>query len=381
MRAIVCLLAALFLLSSLGVAAERDPRKVDNASPVLTASRVDCDESGYTCYGDIPDVAIPDNDPDGIWIGPMYTGPGYTIQDVILDLEMHHTWVGDLIIEVWYDVDCDDIPDIEGGVLCRPGLEGCPTDGCCGCSGDFDDVYSFDDTAASIEDICPALFEGGCYGPDYDSIGLDVFDGLETGGCFSLHVIDGAAGDEGLIYSYEICILREPIATGPALDIKPTSCPNPFNLKAQGQLPVAVLSTETFDATMIDAATLELSGPDGSVEPIWHRYGDVATPILPDGIPCECTEEGPDGLTDLKLKFWRQDVVDILGYVDDGDMVPLTVAGYMLDGTPFEASDCVWILKKGKLQEESAPDQLLTNPNARESAESSSWGTIKALYR
>jgi hypothetical protein len=165
-----------------------------------------------------------------------------------------------------------------------------------------------------------------------------------------------------------------------ALDIKPESCPNPFNVKAQGQLPVAVLSTESFDATSIDAGTLSLECPDGSATPIWHMLGDVATPVGPSADPCECTEEGPDGYTDLKLKFLRQDIVAVLGEFEDGEEIELTLTGQLMDGTAFEVSDCVWILDKGR--EVALEDQTpVGNPAARGSSESSSWGTIKALYR
>jgi hypothetical protein len=97
--------------------------------------------------------------------------------------------------------------------------------------------------------------------------------------------------------------------------------------------------------------------------------------------PCECTEEGPDGLTDLKLSFWRQDILAVLGPVDDGDEVELTLTGEMMDGTPFEVSDCIEIIKRGKLYMAAAPDgaaSAVTNP--REGNETT-WSTIKALYR
>jgi hypothetical protein len=165
-----------------------------------------------------------------------------------------------------------------------------------------------------------------------------------------------------------------------ALDIKPESCPNAFNVKAQGQLPVAVLGTALFDATLIDVSTLSLECPDGSAEPIWHRLGDVATPVGPGAEPCECTEAGPDGYTDLKLKFLRQDITAVLGDVENGEEVELTLTGQMTDGTPFEVSDCVWIVGGAKGPED-ATDAPIGNPDARASDEPSSWGTIKAIYR
>jgi len=82
-------------------------------------------------------------------------------------------------------------------------------DDCCGCSGDLSGAYTFDDTAPSIEDGCPTTFEPGCYGPDYDSGGLDVFDGLATGGCWMLYAADGATYDIGTVTGFTVYVLYE----------------------------------------------------------------------------------------------------------------------------------------------------------------------------
>jgi hypothetical protein len=66
---------------------------------------------------------------------------------------------------------------------------------------------------------------------------------------------------------------------------------------------------------------------------------------------------------DLTLKFSRQEVAGVLGPVQDGDVVELTITGSMLDGTPFEASDCVSILSKTTEREPfSGPDQAVLYP-------------------
>ena len=126
------------------------------------------------------------------------------------------------------------------------------------------------------------------------------------------------------------------------IDIKPGSCPNPLNTKSKGVLPVAILGTEEFDVTQINPATIQLEG----VSPLRWNLEDVATPF--DGEPCECHELGGDGWFDLTLKFRTQDIVAMLGDVNDGDEVVLTLTGELYGGTPIEGQDCVWILKKGK---------------------------------
>ena len=137
------------------------------------------------------------------------------------------------------------------------------------------------------------------------------------------------------------------------LDIKPRSCPNPLNVKLfekppkkakskkGGVLPVAVLGATDFDVHDIDISTLLLEG----VAPLRHSYEDVASPV-DDGEECECTTAGPDGYVDLTLKFEKAEIVAALGSVSHGDVIPLTLTGELLDGTPFEATDCVSILYK-----------------------------------
>jgi hypothetical protein len=49
------------------------------------------------------------------------------------------------------------------------------------------------------------------------------------------------------------------------IDIKPWSCPNAVNLRSRGVVPVAVLSTSTFDATTVNPSTVTF-GP-GAASP------------------------------------------------------------------------------------------------------------------
>ena len=49
-------------------------------------------------------------------------------------------------------------------------------------------------------------------------------------------------------------------------DIKPGSNPNSINLGSGGVVPVAILTTATFDAADVDQASLEIDIPTGPVE-------------------------------------------------------------------------------------------------------------------
>ena len=126
--------------------------------------------------------------------------------------------------------------------------------------------------------------------------------------------------------------------------------------KKGGLLPVAILGVESFDVTEIDVSSLLLEG----VAPLRHNLEDVAAPVV-NGEECECTTAGPDGIMDLALKFRKQDVAMALGFVTDGDVLALTLTGTLLDGTPFEASDCI-IVRGPRIEPEIAAITVDSEP-------------------
>ncbi len=128
-----------------------------------------------------------------------------------------------------------------------------------------------------------------------------------------------------------------------AVDIKPTSCPNPLNVKSKGVLPVAILGSDIFDVTTIDATSIRLKG----VGPVRHSFEDVAAPGL-DVADCNCIEEGPDGFIDLTLKFKTQEIVEVLGEVEDGDVITLELTGVLFGEIPIEGADCILIRGRHK---------------------------------
>ncbi len=125
------------------------------------------------------------------------------------------------------------------------------------------------------------------------------------------------------------------LAESVPIDIKPGSSPSPINLKSKGVLPVAILSTEEFDATQVDIETLLFGDPlliaDGKtpVSPLRGNYDDV----------------NDDGLMDLTLKFSMRDLVanEVIG--------SMTVEGYLAgqayDGTEIAGRETVRIVPAG----------------------------------
>jgi hypothetical protein len=183
-------------------------QKVADVEETDAQPRVDCNVDYYNAYSG-GGGEVPDDDAGGVLFGPVATPSGELIEDVILFINMEHTWIGDLRIFLLYDYTCDGTGDLMGEVLCRPGLEGCDVDGCCGCGGNLSTWYAFDDDAPSIEDACPTDFVSGCYGPDYDSAGLTRLNGVSSGGCYWLFVADGAGGDLGFVHEWVVNVLYE----------------------------------------------------------------------------------------------------------------------------------------------------------------------------
>ena len=75
------------------------------------------------------------------------------------------------------------------------------------------------------------------------------------------------------------------------IDIRPGSDPAPINPTSEGVIPVAILATETFDATTVDATTVHFGKTGMEAAAVQSVLEDV------DG----------DGTLDLLLHFKTQD--------------------------------------------------------------------------
>jgi len=105
------------------------------------------------------------------------------------------------------------------------------------------------------------------------------------------------------------------------IDIKPGSDPNSINLKSKGVVPVAVLTTDLFDAATVDPDTVQLEGVDA----VKWTMDDV------DG----------DGDLDLLLHFSTQELAVVL----DAFSTEATLSGETYDGETFSGTDSVRIVK------------------------------------
>lgn len=106
------------------------------------------------------------------------------------------------------------------------------------------------------------------------------------------------------------------------IDIKPGSYPNSINLGSKGLVPVAVLTTNSFDASTVDPSTVEFAG----ASPVRWTMEDVDF----------------DGDMDLLFHFKTQE----LSLNENSTEAALTGTTY--GGQPIEGTDTVNIVPKGK---------------------------------
>ena len=104
------------------------------------------------------------------------------------------------------------------------------------------------------------------------------------------------------------------------IDIKPGSFPNSINPRSKGVIPVAVLTTPTFNALTVDVATVRFSGPAGTGEA--HGKGH------PEDV-------NGDGLLDLVLHFSTP-----ASGIKCGDTVG-TLVGFTLGGDAIVGTDSI----------------------------------------
>jgi len=146
------------------------------------------------------------------------------------------------------------------------------------------------------------------------------------------------------IATHEIEVIDDPTCVDPCgpddpgddectdvyIDIKPGSNPNPISSKKNGVVPVAILTTDTFDATQVDPETVIFAG----ASPVrWSLEDVLVSPEYPDG-----PASGPDGDIDLLLFFNAQDL-----QLSNGDETA-SLTAMTFDGEEICGEDTVKLL-------------------------------------
>jgi hypothetical protein len=230
LRLAAALCVAMFAVNALAVDVNvKDDSNRTPGDPSDPSGLANCDLTGYKSETAIynPPVAIPDNNPAGVTVGPLVIpDDGTLVGDVVIDLRLNHTWIGDIIANVSYDENCDGTIDVQTTVFCRPGRTGsCGTTGSgVGCSSNFlcDNILLFDDAATASLPTTGCLsatnVPAGCYRPTGINAGLlSVFEGHRKGGCWYLSLSDNASLDTGTLCQFSVHVLNTiPIGVAPS---------------------------------------------------------------------------------------------------------------------------------------------------------------------
>lgn len=109
-----------------------------------------------------------------------------------------------------------------------------------------------------------------------------------------------------------------------SIDVKPATLPNSINPNSKGKIPVAILTTRTFDATEVDPTTVLFGATGGEVAPVQFASEDV------DG----------DGDIDLVLHFVTQETGITCGDVS-ASLTGATFSGLLIKGSDtIEPAPC-----------------------------------------
>lgn len=163
--------------------------------------------------------------------------------------------------------------------------------------------------------------------PDWNTMELSPAGMTFTGDMTQMQVFYGlyGYGPEGVTHSVafeDITVEGCLVTIEVEIDIKPGSDPNSINLKSKGVVPVAVLTTDDFDASTIDPDTVLFA----DAEPVRWTMEDV----------------GGDDNLDMLFHFKTQD----LNLTSDSTEATLTAETDI--GQPIEGTDTVNIVPKGK---------------------------------
>jgi hypothetical protein len=134
---------------------------------------------------------------------------------------------------------------------------------------------------------------------------------------FEVYALGTYQGRDGFAVDFSELFIKTDDVIPVVIDIKPGSYPNSVNLRSAGVIPVAILTTEDFDATTVDPLTV-VFGTGGAMES--HEKGHIK-------------DVDEDGDLDLVLHFRVKEAG-----IECGDVEAL-LAGETFSGQDFMASD------------------------------------------
>ncbi len=215
---------------------------IDLVAPVITCGP---DPSISATVSDSPALAIPDNDPVGV-TSTLTVTEDFTIEDLDVNLDITHTWVGDLITTITSPAGTSVI------IVDRIGGTGTGV----GCSGD-DILATLDDAATSpIEGVCgsgvPSI--DGTFSPNNP---LSAFNGESTLGDWTITISDNAGGDTGTLNSWGLTYSYANTNTDVIIELGPdgTATVDPYAI-INNVIEACGISTAAVDVSEVSCADI-----------------------------------------------------------------------------------------------------------------------------
>ncbi|MCH7999584.1 MAG: cadherin-like domain-containing protein [Chloroflexi bacterium] len=171
------------------------------------------------------------------------------------------------------------------------------------------------DPLAIVATCCAVNGSGGINGPA-QLVGFFPDEGFVGTASMKYQISDGALFSN--LATITFIVLAPPIISV-SIDIKPGGDPNSITLGSKGLISVAILTTPTFDATTVDANTVQL-GPGAATKA--HANAHVE-------------DVDADGDLDLALHFRTPETG-----IAPGD-TEACLTGETFDGTPIEGCDAI----------------------------------------
>jgi uncharacterized delta-60 repeat protein len=134
-----------------------------------------------------------------------------------------------------------------------------------------------------------------------------------------------AAGQGGSSSDFAVArYLGEPTGIAVSVDIKPGSSTNPIHLSSNGVIPVAILTTHSFDATTVDPSTVCFGDADNPGQRACTAHGTG-----------QVRDANGDGRADLLLRFLTRQTG-----IDPGDTTAC-LTGKTFTGVNIEGCDSI----------------------------------------
>lgn len=170
--------------------------------------------------------------------------------------------------------------------------------------GGADLTYQWTQVGGEIVDLQDAATDS----PYFEALAPGVFR-------FELVVSNGV---ERSLPDYMTVVVEE-LQLAVAIDVKPGSYPNSINPRSQGNIPVAILTTGTFDAATVNPMTVLFGATGTEASPVHTALEDVDN----------------DGDNDLILHFRTQDTGIVCGAIE------ASITGETFSGQKIEGSDSI----------------------------------------